>query len=149
MTSLECPICGGNDGMNMYGVVVCKAALASANADKAEWQKRQEAATSAESREIALLRGELALEKARADKAERDLGECLAATNEVLKDALEQGKEADAPNQALVKAVRAAYRLGAEEMSQKAREMVRGIEMGGVTRSNLLSALAAIPVVPK
>lgn len=52
---------------------------------------------------------------ARADKAERDLGECLAATNEALKDALEQGKEADAPNQALVKAVRAAYRLGADE----------------------------------
>lgn len=63
--------------------------------------------------------------ESRADKAERDLGECLAATNEVLKDALEQGKEADVPNQALVKAVRAAYRLGAEEMREKAKQACR------------------------
>ena len=61
----------------------------------------------------------------RAEKAERDLGERLAATNEVLKDALEQGKESDAPNQALVKAVRAAYRLGAEEMRGKANQACR------------------------
>lgn len=85
--------------------------------------------------------------QSRAEKAEAQLSECLAATNEVLQEALAAGREAeDGPNRALVQAVRAAARLGAEEMNRKARDMVRGVEMNGTTKANLLAGLAAIPL---
>lgn len=33
MNGLKCPICGKDDGTQMYGVVICRAALAKANAE--------------------------------------------------------------------------------------------------------------------
>lgn len=38
MSGLHCPICGKDDGTQMYGVVICKAALAKANAENEHLQ---------------------------------------------------------------------------------------------------------------
>lgn len=39
MTRLKCPICGGNDGTQMYGVIMCRAALAQAKAENEHVQR--------------------------------------------------------------------------------------------------------------
>jgi chromosome segregation ATPase len=69
---------------------------------------------------------ELQEARARADKAEADLASCLAATNEVLEEALTHGREAeDGPHRALVQAVRAAARLGAEDFRTRSVDAMR------------------------
>lgn len=78
MSSLLCPICGKDDGMQMYGVIVCGTALAMANANNEYLQRaireRNEARSEVErltkerdekNADVARLLAELAAEKVR------------------------------------------------------------------------------------